>query len=398
MGATYHTRFTSWEFNRGQEGDPWKGEVTNPPMPLLSKAQFIKPGFSKPRQDWVNRQYLKDAADLPQTRTFDQGIEFMKKNSQADKWFLQLETFDPHEPFFAPEKFRKLYEHDYQGGLYDWPAYKRVDESEAEIGHIRMEYAALVSMCDANLGRFLDTMDELDLWKDTLLIVGTDHGYSLGDHGWWAKNVMPWYTMTAHTPLFIWDPRCGRKNERSACLAQFIDFAPTIMECFGLQPTADMLGQSLKDTIAFDQPVHDYVLFGIYGVQVNITDGRHEYMRWPATPENQPLYEYTLMPTHLGKTFEVSELKDLSLAGPFSFTKDCKLIKVPGRPQNQADTTKYRFETELFDLDNDYGQLQPIEDAMVEQRMIKNLIRLMEENDAPPEQYERLGLRTYHNG
>lgn len=392
-GANYHTRFTSWEYNRGQEGDPWKGEVEGPPAVELNKAQLFQKGYSKPRQDLINRQYLKHEEDFPQRKTFDQGLEFMRKNSQADKWFLQLENFDPHEPFFAPEKFRQLYEHEYHGGLYDWPKYGRVEESEEEIDHIRKEYAALVSMCDENLGHFLDTMDELDLWKDTMLIVCTDHGYSLGDHGWWAKNVMPWYNVTAHTPLFVWDPRCGRKDERSECLVQLIDFVPTILEYFGLQPTADMLGKSLKDTIAFDKPVHDYVLYGLFGVQVNITDGRYVYMRGPTTPENGPLYEYTLMPTHIKKTFPVSELKDLTLSEPFSFTKDLRLMKIPGTPQNQADTKKVRFDTVLYDIERDYGQLEPMENPEIEQRMICNMVKLMKENDSPLEQYKRLGLQ-----
>ena len=46
--------------------------------------------------------------------------------------------------------------------------------------HVRYEYAALVSMCDAYLGKVLDFMDEHDMWKDTLLIVNTDHGYLSG--------------------------------------------------------------------------------------------------------------------------------------------------------------------------------------------------------------------------
>ena len=62
-------------------------------------------------------------------------------------------------------------------------------------------------MCDASLGRVLDVMDELDLWDDTMLIVCTDHGFLLGEHGWWAKMVQPWYDENIHTPLFIWDPR-----------------------------------------------------------------------------------------------------------------------------------------------------------------------------------------------
>ena len=52
---------------------------------------------------------------------------------------------------------------------------------------MRYEYAALVSMCDAHLGKVLDLMDELDLWEDTMLIVCTDHGFLLGEHDWWAK-------------------------------------------------------------------------------------------------------------------------------------------------------------------------------------------------------------------
>ncbi len=38
-------------------------------------------------------------------------------------------------------------------------------------------------MCDYSLGRILDLMDEYDLWKDTMLIVGTDHGFLLAEHG-----------------------------------------------------------------------------------------------------------------------------------------------------------------------------------------------------------------------
>ena len=48
----------------------------------------------------------------------------------------------------------------------------------------------------------------------------------------------------------------------------------------------------------------------------------------------------------------------------------------------------------LFDLENDPGELHPIEDEAVRQRMTEAMIRLMRENDAPDEQYERMGLRT----
>ena len=71
---------------------------------------------------------------------------------------------------------------------------------------MRYEYAALVSMCDENLGRVLDVMDEYNMWEDTMLIVNTGSWFLLGEHNWWAKCVPPFYNEIAHMPLFIWDP------------------------------------------------------------------------------------------------------------------------------------------------------------------------------------------------
>lgn len=45
---------------------------------------------------------------------------------------------------------------------------------------MRLEYAALMTMCDKYLYKILDKMDEYNLWKDTMLIVNTDHGYLIG--------------------------------------------------------------------------------------------------------------------------------------------------------------------------------------------------------------------------
>ena len=44
------------------------------------------------------------------------------------------------------------------------------------------------------------------MWKDTMLIVNTDHGFLLSEHEYWAKNIMPWYNELSHIPFFIW--RC----------------------------------------------------------------------------------------------------------------------------------------------------------------------------------------------
>ncbi len=390
-GATYHTRYTTWDCTRGREGDPWKGHVADPVIPKLDPLHRTDTGY---KQDFHNRTYMPQPEDQPQYKTFSSGMEFMETNKDAENWMLQIEVFDPHEPFFTPQKYKDLYKHDYNGDFVDWPQYKKCDETEEVVNHVKMEYAALVSMCDENLGRFLDKMDELNLWEDTMLIVSTDHGYSLGENGWWAKMFGGWYNSTAHIPFFVWDPRSGRKNERCDSLVQWIDIAPTVLEAYNLPIPKDMQGKSLKNVVANNEKIHDYVAYGMFGGQAVITDGKHVYMRGPASPDNVPLYEYTLMPTHLKVPYSVEELRQAEFVEPFDFTKGCKLIKTPGVVQNMCTYEFWsKWKTLLFDIENDYDQENPIEDKAVEERMLKELENIMVATDAPKEQYERLGMK-----
>jgi hypothetical protein len=245
-------------------------------------------------------------------------------------------------------------------------------------------------MCDAYLGKVLDLMDKYDLWDDTMLIVNTDHGFLLGEHDWWAKCVQPFYGEVAHAPLFIWDPRSACRGERRTALVQTIDLPATLLEFFGIALPPDMQGVPLHETIATDAPVREAALYGLHGGHVNVTDGRYTYMRAPAKPENTPLYNYTLMPTHMRARFSVEELQSISLAEPFSFTKGCRTVRVTASGSSWRDV--FRFGTLLFDLETDPGQEHPIDDPAVEQQMIEHLVRLMRENDAPAEQFVRLGL------
>jgi arylsulfatase A-like enzyme len=390
-GATYHSRYSSWESVRGQEGDTWKCEVKDPEIPkyLGGRESVLW------RQDWVNRKYMPTEETHPQTLTFNLGLDFIMTNKNQDDWFLQLEAFDPHEPFFTHEKYKKMYPHDYNGPHFDWPNYKPVDETPEQVEHMRNEYAALVSMCDENLGKVLDAMDEYNLWDDTMLIVNTDHGFLLGEHDWWAKCVQPFYNEIAHTPLFIWDPRCGIKGERRQSIVQTIDLAPTLLEYFNVAVPKDMQGKSLRETLIMDKPVREAALYGIHGGHVNCTDGRYVYMRAPVSQDNQPLYNYTLMPTHMRNRFSIKELQNTELSPSLPFTKGCKVLKIKSLGIPELDFNPYNFGTFLYDLKDDPLQKNPISDSEIEAKMISHLIRLMKENDAPIEQYERLGLPVY---
>lgn len=383
-GASYHTRYSSWEFFRGQEGDLWKGQVAEPEIP-----HAIQP-HNRPmwRQDWINRSHMPTEQDQPQTRTFDAGLDFMRTNAADDNWFLQIETFDPHEPFFTQQRYKDLYPHDYDGPHFDWPAYAPANESSETIEHVRREYAALVSMCDHSLGRVLDLMDELDLWKDTMLIVCTDHGFLLGEHGYWAKNYMPWYNEIANTPLFVWDPRTGQCGDRSDALVQFIDFAPTLLDFFGLEPSPNMIGKTLPALMRDDQAGRQAVLFGSFGAHVNATDGRYVYMRAPASAANGPAFEYTLMPTRIWGHFSIDDLALATLAPPLAFTKGVPTLRVPWTARFPLEELR----TMLFDTELDPKQTNPLDSDDAEQRMATLMQELMAGADAPPEQYSRLGF------
>lgn len=400
-GATYHGRYSTWECFRGQESDAWIGDLT-PHGDELAPNQYSPDsaqGFmrgNRMRGGWQNmnnRQRIHGEEDFPMHKTFDDGLEFIEKNSGYDNWFLQLETFDPHEPFTSPESFMAgfLSPDDYDSP--DWPQYAPVNESQKEIDTLRNKYYALMSYCDYQLGRVLDKMDELDLWKDTMLVVNTDHGFFLGEHDWWGKGSMPDYEELVHTPLFIWDPRSGVKDERRNALVQSIDLAPTILEFFGLERPGDMLGKPLADVIKEDAPVRSHLIFGYHAGPVGITDGSHVLLR-AAADLNVKSYEYTLMPTHMNSMFTAEELKNTSLCSGFSFTKGVPVLRIESSAGGRFAKKQSENADLMFDLISDPMEKTPIEAAEKKAELLKAMKELFDENDAPAEIYERYGVNA----
>jgi hypothetical protein len=149
-----------------------------------------------------------------------------------------------------------------------------------------------------------------------------------------------------------------------------------------------MLGHDLLPVYGSGQSVREAILFGYHGAHVNCTDGRYVYMRAPVLADNTPLYDYTLMPSHMNAMYAVQELQQIELAEPFSFTQGCRTMKIAASNSLQSHT----WGTLLFDLEADPGQLHPLKDEQLERRMQRLMIGLMQQSDAPPEQYERLGL------
>jgi arylsulfatase A-like enzyme len=399
-GVTYHNRYDTFEFVRGQEREPWKAMV-EPPWERLReqshKVQWSDQRRHKFAQYIINREFIRDYADFPSVRRFDGGTEFLERNRTAEDWLLHVETFDTHEPFFAPERFRADYPTSYRSPILDWPPYARVTEAPKECEELRANYCATVALRDHELGRRLDYIDTHAMWDDTALTVTTDHGF-FGEHDWWVKILMPCYNEVAHIPLFLHHPdlqqRAGTRCDR---LTHTIDVATTLLELHGQAPPPDNQGHSLLQVIAGENASRETLLYGVFGSAVNITDGCYTYFRYPKDLQGPGLFQYTLMPTPMKERFSVAELADATLAPPMPFTQGAPLLKVPVTPKSpvfyshgpggQQDT-----HTVLYDLTSDPAQLQPIRDPAVEQRLSAEMARLMRANDAPRESFTRLDL------
>lgn len=258
--------------------------------------------------------FIRDEEDFPCVKCFRGGLEFLDQNRDADDWLLQIECFDPHEPFFAPARFRKAAGVDDSHPVLDWPRYDAVVEDAFACEEMRANFAGLVRMCDHYFGELLDYMDPHDLWKDTALVLTTDHGFLLSEHDWWGKCRMPFYNEVSHIPLMVYTPAtASRAGRRCNSLTQTIDIAPTLLQYFGLAPDAEATGHSLLPLLAQDRTLRDVALYGIFGGSINITDGRYTYFHYPADLSGKGVYEYTLMPTHMNRMFPVEQLKGLTL-------------------------------------------------------------------------------------
>lgn len=397
-GATYQGRYSTWECHRGQESDQWiadlnmkkEGDAPNQLSPW-NASQAMRPNRQNAGwQNMANREVLKSLSDYPCVQTFENGLDFLDRNHNADNWFLQVETFDPHEPFTSPESYQALFldPDDIDGP--DWPQYADTDESDAEINAMRGRYFALVRLCDDMLGRILDKMDQYSLWEDTLLIINTDHGFLLSEHGKWGKGTSPNYNELVNIPFFIHDPRTKACGVRKA-LVQTIDIPVTILSFFNIPATQDMRGKDLLKCIEDDTPVRDAAIFGYLGGPVGITDGQYVLLH-DSVNKDADIYEYTLMPTHMKSFFSPEELKTATLYEDFSFTKGCPVMKIKAKV-NPRFRNQLKHGDELYDVKSDPHQLNQIKNDDVRTKLISFASCIFSENEAPEELYTYYGIK-----
>jgi arylsulfatase A-like enzyme len=402
-GAGFHGRYASWEFIRGQEKDKWRPRLRPDTERFAARFHERQHDFSMDMNGklpyYVNREYLEQTGLFPLTQCFDSADAFLADHHADDNWFLHLECFDPHEPFFAPERFLAPDTAALGGKIFDWPSYGKSDLSSELLAQLRGNYEALVGACDEQLGRLLDRFDRHDLWADTWLILSTDHGLLLGEKEFLGKNRPPFFNEVAHIPLLIAAPHprpC--RPRRVGTLTQTIDLMPTLLDIFQSPRPAETQGQSLLPLLTMDDPARSErgCIYGQFGAAINFTDGRHTYFRYPVPALASSLNQYTLMPMHMRSYFEAAEFSEAQVVGSLPFSQGYPVWRLPIRMDAKANMTR-RYplldaRTVIYDIESDPEQRSPLEDTALESELTRKLMALLRLNDAPTELYARYGL------
>ena len=238
----------------------------------------------------------------------------------------------------------------------------------------------------------IDKMDELGLWEDTVLVFSTDHGHLLGEHGYWAKNYMFDYKELVHIPLIVCAP--GAPARRVPALTSTLDLMPTFLELHGGENPSAVDGRSLCHLLKADGHHHHAVLYGYFGKDINLTDGRYTYCRQPLP--DSVAHHHTAAP---------SAFVDLATQqAPFVRRQQLAAAECGVFLERAHDIPHYRFAipsrrhhnapdfNPIYDIVADPEQSQPLRDDELEAHLAGQLRDLLAHHGAPASQYGRMGL------
>ena len=188
--------------------------------------QFEAASASIPAGNWEGEP-LKAPYDRRADATVERALRWLERQGpSAQPFFLFLHLFDPHSPYDPPEPHASAF--------------------ATAAGSVADRYDGEIAFADAQLGRFFEALRRQGLRERTLIVVASDHGEGLGDHGQ-AEHGWVVYEEAVRVPLlFSWPG--GLRPGSSSALVSLADVAPTLLELVGAAPlprVADSGGRSL---------------------------------------------------------------------------------------------------------------------------------------------------------
>ena len=252
-GYGYDRGFDDFIWVRGQGDDTRPHERADARLTWRSEADRLVARTMTAAETWLERHY-------------------------RERFFLYVDSWDPHEPWDAPEYYAALYEPGYDGRQL-YPTYGKWRESgltEDDVATAHATYCGEVTMVDRWVGRLLDKLDVLGIADETVVLFTSDHGFFFGEHGYFGKaewfhdpgakvtadaDVPEWlpeswlltvgwsplYQELTRIPLLVRGPRIAPSWKRAVTSAP--DLAPTILELVGLDVPEEMDGRSFRGVL-----------------------------------------------------------------------------------------------------------------------------------------------------
>ena len=214
-------------------------------------------------ESWESEELLPDAKNVNHALK-----ELERLSRQQQPFFLAVGLHSPHLPFRAPKSDWDKYDPALvpapqtttkQVGAPDWAVvaweiwnYDNLPPKPGpmpllEGDRLRHGYLASISFADGLVGKVLDKVSALGLDDNTVVVIWSDHGYKLGDHGGWAKHST--VELDIHVPMMIRVPGMKTPGARTSALVESVDIYPTLIELAGIDAPHALEGASLLPLI-----------------------------------------------------------------------------------------------------------------------------------------------------
>ncbi len=260
-GYNYDRGFQAWEWIRGQEFDRWRTDPEDPELPAdPAKIRWAKPFARSYMRNVADRRFEEDYF-CPRTM-IEAGRRLERNYGSERPFFLYVDTFDPHEPWDAPQWYVDMYDPGYEGDRVIYPHYAESSYlTEAELKHVRAMYAAEVTMVDRWVGHLLGRLQDTGRLEETIVVFGSDHGFLHGEHGYIGKSLvgrrftwLPLWEEVCHVPLIVRVP--GGRRGRTDALVQLPDLLPTLLDLIGGEIPDRVQGESFAAVLRGETDIH----------------------------------------------------------------------------------------------------------------------------------------------
>ncbi len=151
-------------------------------------------------------------------------------------------------------------------------------------------YYATVRLVDTQVGRLLDALGRLDL-DNTIVVFMSDHGYHLGEHGWWRKATL--FETSARVPLLVAGPGVERSGVATDAIVELVDLYPTLADLASVDAPAWLPGESLRPVLEDPSAsIHDAALTQLGSDSFSIRTPRWRYTEWDGGDGGVELYDH----------------------------------------------------------------------------------------------------------